>query len=193
MSNWFQNLLFSFQPQDPGFHGQDKVYGDLGEEMLEHSFEGNAGTKTIKHFYVYLHQNTYPTYVNIPTCIYLPAHTNLLSSIYPSLPIHKHKYIITAGPGAGIGLLEKAFYTDQWPLKLDLLLSMAFLSNFRPGLRRSGLFRDMLVDLVSGDVNEIGSDSNSGLNVKFVFKVVVEVVVRLPHKIKNGHAGNCKV
>ena len=70
---------------------------------------------------------------------------------------------------------------------------MAFLSNFRPGLRRSGLFRDMLVDLVSGDVNEIGSDSNSGLNVKFVFKVVMEVVVRLPHKIKNGHAGNCKV
>ena len=29
-----------FQPQDPGFHGQEKVYGDLGEEMLEHSFEG---------------------------------------------------------------------------------------------------------------------------------------------------------
>ena len=32
--------FFLFQPQDTGFHGQDKVYGDLGEEMLEHSFEG---------------------------------------------------------------------------------------------------------------------------------------------------------
>jgi len=32
--------LILFQPQDAGFHGQEKVYGDLGEEMLEHSFEG---------------------------------------------------------------------------------------------------------------------------------------------------------
>ena len=35
----FMVLIF-FQPKDPGFHGQDRVYGDLGEEMLEHSFEG---------------------------------------------------------------------------------------------------------------------------------------------------------
>ena len=29
-----------FQPKHEGFHGQEKVYHDLGEEMLEHSFEG---------------------------------------------------------------------------------------------------------------------------------------------------------
>ena len=29
-----------FQNQDPDFDGQDKVYGDLGEEMLQHAFEG---------------------------------------------------------------------------------------------------------------------------------------------------------
>ena len=28
------------QPQDVNFHGQEQVYGDLGEEMLEHAFEG---------------------------------------------------------------------------------------------------------------------------------------------------------
>jgi kinesin family protein 1 len=28
------------QPKGPGFHGQDTVYNDLGEEMLEHAFEG---------------------------------------------------------------------------------------------------------------------------------------------------------
>ena len=33
----FSNLL---QNQDPDFDGQDKVYGDLGEEMLQHAFEG---------------------------------------------------------------------------------------------------------------------------------------------------------
>ena len=30
------------QPKDEGFHGQEKVYRDLGEEMLDHSFEGNV-------------------------------------------------------------------------------------------------------------------------------------------------------
>ena len=41
-----QNFGFSkpflalFQNQDPDFDGQDKVYGDLGEEMLQHAFEG---------------------------------------------------------------------------------------------------------------------------------------------------------
>ena len=29
-----------FQPNDANFHGQEQVYGDLGEEMLEHAFEG---------------------------------------------------------------------------------------------------------------------------------------------------------
>ena len=28
------------QPGKPGFHGQDKVYDDLGDEMLQHAFEG---------------------------------------------------------------------------------------------------------------------------------------------------------
>jgi len=28
------------QPKGSGFHGQDRVYNDLGEEMLEHAFEG---------------------------------------------------------------------------------------------------------------------------------------------------------
>jgi hypothetical protein len=37
-------FVFPFQPQDPGFHGQEKVYGDLGEEMLEHSFEGKVSS-----------------------------------------------------------------------------------------------------------------------------------------------------
>jgi len=40
----FNSLL---QPQDPGFHGQDKVYGDLGEEMLEHSFEGKINSRAV--------------------------------------------------------------------------------------------------------------------------------------------------
>ena len=30
------------QPQDVNFHGQEQVYGDLGEEMLEHAFEGKG-------------------------------------------------------------------------------------------------------------------------------------------------------
>ena len=30
------------QPQDVNFHGQEQVYGDLGEEMLEHAFEGKS-------------------------------------------------------------------------------------------------------------------------------------------------------
>ena len=30
------------QPQDVNFHGQEQVYGDLGEEMLEHAFEGKT-------------------------------------------------------------------------------------------------------------------------------------------------------
>ena len=31
---------FSTQPGAEGFHGQEKVYGDLGEEMLDHAFQG---------------------------------------------------------------------------------------------------------------------------------------------------------
>ena len=31
-----------FQPNDTNFHGQEQVYGDLGEEMLEHAFEGKG-------------------------------------------------------------------------------------------------------------------------------------------------------
>ena len=34
------------QPGKPGFHGQDKVYDDLGDEMLQHAFEGEGCTKT---------------------------------------------------------------------------------------------------------------------------------------------------
>ena len=37
----------SVQPDGDGFHGQEKVYKDLGEEMLQHSFDG---TKIIQHF-----------------------------------------------------------------------------------------------------------------------------------------------
>ena len=36
----FLNFSNLFQNQDPDFDGQDKVYGDLGEEMLQHAFEG---------------------------------------------------------------------------------------------------------------------------------------------------------
>ena len=50
--NQFNNNNFFFQPQDPGFHGQEKVYGDLGEEMLEHSFEGK------NHFFVVKNLNS---------------------------------------------------------------------------------------------------------------------------------------
>ena len=51
------NHFILFQPQDPGFHGQEKVYGDLGEEMLEHSFEGKQNT--ILQFYSCLRLEMY--------------------------------------------------------------------------------------------------------------------------------------
>ena len=35
------------QPKDEGFHGQEKVYHDLGEEMLDHSFEGMWWTQIL--------------------------------------------------------------------------------------------------------------------------------------------------
>ena len=43
----WMNIKFLFsslfmQPQDVNFHGQEQVYGDLGEEMLEHAFEGKS-------------------------------------------------------------------------------------------------------------------------------------------------------
>lgn len=36
----FDFSYWSHDPQDTNFHGQEQVYGDLGEEMLEHAFEG---------------------------------------------------------------------------------------------------------------------------------------------------------
>ena len=36
------------QPQDVNFHGQEQVYGDLGEEMLEHAFEGKSNEQKKK-------------------------------------------------------------------------------------------------------------------------------------------------
>jgi len=36
----FDFSYWSHDNQDPDFDGQDKVYGDLGEEMLQHAFEG---------------------------------------------------------------------------------------------------------------------------------------------------------
>ena len=33
------------QPGKAGFHGQDKVYDDLGDEMLQHAFEGEGCPK----------------------------------------------------------------------------------------------------------------------------------------------------
>ena len=30
----------SIQPDGDGFHSQERVYTDLGEEMLQHSFDG---------------------------------------------------------------------------------------------------------------------------------------------------------
>ena len=33
-------LSSSPQPGAEGFHGQEKVYSDLGEEMLDHAFQG---------------------------------------------------------------------------------------------------------------------------------------------------------
>ena len=38
--------MIILQPKDEGFHGQEKVYHDLGEEMLDHSFEGMRYTYT---------------------------------------------------------------------------------------------------------------------------------------------------
>ena len=32
---------YVLQPNDPVFHGQDVVYMELGEEMLQHAFQGN--------------------------------------------------------------------------------------------------------------------------------------------------------
>ena len=45
--HWIIKFLipFSMQPQDVNFHGQEQVYGDLGEEMLEHAFEGKSQMK----------------------------------------------------------------------------------------------------------------------------------------------------
>ena len=40
-------ISFFFQPKDEGFHSQEQVYHDLGEEMLEHSFEGRKLKKKI--------------------------------------------------------------------------------------------------------------------------------------------------
>ncbi|XP_059085129.1 kinesin-like protein unc-104 isoform X3 [Tigriopus californicus] len=36
----FDFSYWSHEPSGPGFHGQENVYGDLGEEMLDHAFEG---------------------------------------------------------------------------------------------------------------------------------------------------------
>ena len=36
----FDFSYWSHDPDDANFHGQAQVYGDLGEEMLEHAFEG---------------------------------------------------------------------------------------------------------------------------------------------------------
>ena len=44
-SCWYWFLFFFFQPQDANFHGQEQVYGDLGEEMLEHAFEGDKKSR----------------------------------------------------------------------------------------------------------------------------------------------------
>ena len=73
--------------------------------------------------YAYLSKSTYiniitfdnlPTYVNLPTPtnlhqhtylpVFLPTHTNP-SSIFLPVPIPKYQYIISADPGAGIGLV----------------------------------------------------------------------------------------
>ena len=40
LDNKVSFLIPFMQPQDVNFHGQEQVYGDLGEEMLEHAFEG---------------------------------------------------------------------------------------------------------------------------------------------------------
>ena len=49
----WMNIKFLFsslfmQPQDVNFHGQEQVYGDLGEEMLEHAFEGKSNEQKKK-------------------------------------------------------------------------------------------------------------------------------------------------
>ncbi len=38
----FSDTFFSFQSDDTNFASQLMVYKDIGEEMLEHAFEGKA-------------------------------------------------------------------------------------------------------------------------------------------------------
>ena len=38
----FDYSYWSKEPGKPGFHGQDRVYKDLGDEMLQHAFEGTC-------------------------------------------------------------------------------------------------------------------------------------------------------
>ena len=46
LDNKVSFLIPFMQPQDVNFHGQEQVYGDLGEEMLEHAFEGTICVKS---------------------------------------------------------------------------------------------------------------------------------------------------
>lgn len=38
---------FILQPAGDGFHSQERVYKDLGEEMLQHSFDGKFPTPVL--------------------------------------------------------------------------------------------------------------------------------------------------
>ena len=42
---------FPLQPGAEGFHGQEKVYSDLGEEMLDHAFQGGISSEAEELFY----------------------------------------------------------------------------------------------------------------------------------------------
>ena len=47
-------MLFLLQPAGDGFHSQERVYKDLGEEMLQHSFDGEFPTHACDKLYTIL-------------------------------------------------------------------------------------------------------------------------------------------
>ena len=56
-------------------------------------------------YYFFIFYKCLTTYLYLPMSTDLPTYVNLPSSIYLSLPIPKFQYIITADPGAGIGIV----------------------------------------------------------------------------------------
>ena len=68
----FDYSYWSHDPQDSNFHGQDIVYGDLGEEMLEHAFEGDEVSKKFMKTKV---QFLFCIYIGYNVCIFAYGQT----------------------------------------------------------------------------------------------------------------------